>query len=556
MGQETQGPRHQRPPGRAQGHPDLLNISRVHLHAPRGTFFGQGHLEKEMQTTISPKAELNLEKKPRHWPQSLGDSGPQKESVVPGIVDLELTREKMRSPKATPSGTYRFGRLSHHSFFSRHHPHPHHVTHIPDFTGRPVCIVRNKLSASPLPRSSILSQCLKVIPSISVPIGDPQSNRNPQLSYEAWKKELKELTSRVVMFTKETEQNNKEKEEPSREQGARYSAETGRLIPASAQALSRHGSQQGQRSHLPSRDRGVQTSVLQNQELLGGPTAPGVRFSGPVGRGHRAGLQGLHLPPWAQTPVCHSHFRRKPLGRGSTWVSSEAEVELLLMLPGWRAQGKKGPEVAKMPEAEDAGMSPGCPLTGRKESHAEQLAEPACPDPQAAHRQLPTTLISPSDPGAPLSDPSDGFAECRPVLAAVCHPHGEGPCSGAPAEGGVSASPSALSLPSSRKTLEPASANSRSTSREAALTLQSTSEGNENITGTENRKPRSRGKSPSPPGVLVRGHREGAPAEGRAQRGLQRSQKTLSFRFKCSPPGSEPAPQQQPRLSYHKQSTQ
>uniref|UniRef100_I3NDI0 Thymus, brain and testes associated n=1 Tax=Ictidomys tridecemlineatus TaxID=43179 RepID=I3NDI0_ICTTR len=225
---------------------------------------------------LSPKAELNLEKKPRHWPQSLGDSGPQKESVVPGIVDLELTREKMRSPKATPSGTYRFGRLSHHSFFSRHHPHPHHVTHIPDFTGRPVCIVRNKLSASPLPRSSILSQCLKVIPSISVPIGDPQSNRNPQLSYEAWKKELKELTSRVVMFTKETEQNNKEvgkeapglKEEPSREQGARYSAETGRLIPASAQALSRHGSQQGQRSHLPSRDRGVQTSVLQNQELL------------------------------------------------------------------------------------------------------------------------------------------------------------------------------------------------------------------------------------------------------------------------------------------------
>ncbi|XP_026261622.2 protein TBATA [Urocitellus parryii] len=215
---------------------------------------------------LSPKAELNLEKKPRHWPQSLGDSGPQKELVVPGIVDLELTREKMRSPKAMSSGTYRFGRLSHHSFFSRHHPHPHHVTHIPDFTGRPVCIVRNKLSESPLPRSSILSQCLKVMPSISVPIGDPQSNRNPQLSYEAWKKELKELTSRVVMFTKETEQNNKEqKEEPSKEQGARYSAETGRLIPASAQALNRHGSQ---RSHLPSRDRGVQTSVLQNQELL------------------------------------------------------------------------------------------------------------------------------------------------------------------------------------------------------------------------------------------------------------------------------------------------
>ncbi|XP_077897085.1 protein TBATA isoform X1 [Ictidomys tridecemlineatus] len=397
----------------------------------------------------------------------------------------------MRSPKATPSGTYRFGRLSHHSFFSRHHPHPHHVTHIPDFTGRPVCIVRNKLSASPLPRSSILSQCLKVIPSISVPIGDPQSNRNPQLSYEAWKKELKELTSRVVMFTKETEQNNKEKEEPSREQGARYSAETGRLIPASAQALSRHGSQQGQRSHLPSRDRGVQTSVLQNQELLVSPTLGAETVEVPVPR-----------LPLFQTA----------LGHGLSWECP------LQQLSG------------KPPPWESAAWAPG---------------------PSASGGPCPVLY-----PGAPLSDPSDGFAECRPVLAAVCHPHGEGPCSGAPAEGGVSASPSALSLPSSRKTLEPASANSRSTSREAALTLQSTSEGNENITGTENRKPRSRGKSPSPPGVLVRGHREGAPAEGRAQRGLQRSQKTLSFRFKCSPPGSEPAPQQQPRLSYHKQSTQ
>ncbi|KAF7479174.1 hypothetical protein GHT09_009701 [Marmota monax] len=370
-------------------------------------------------------AELNLEKKPRHWPQSLGDSGPQKESVVPGIVDLELTREKMRSPKAMPSGTYRFGRLSHHSFFSRHHPHPHHVTHVPDFTGRPVCIVRNKLSASPLPRSSILSQCLKVIPSISVPIGDPQSNRNPQLSYalgptgeeqgprifspplrgleegaegadfkgghvhqgdraeqqrggcgtkvpgEGDRKSIRAFVQKFLQsmaggpgrrgqnastrrgvrvrggreqtswrnpsraprevgvsqggllskisdscrtsldtrswrtgkewaaigeeepdfecgerFTsqlggsdltrsRESWEGFKpdgvtswQKEEPSREQGARYSAETGRLIPASAQALNRHGSQQGQRSHLSSRDRGVQTSVLQNQELL------------------------------------------------------------------------------------------------------------------------------------------------------------------------------------------------------------------------------------------------------------------------------------------------
>uniref|UniRef100_A0A8D2DJW9 Thymus, brain and testes associated n=1 Tax=Sciurus vulgaris TaxID=55149 RepID=A0A8D2DJW9_SCIVU len=204
------------------------------------------------------KAEPELEKKPRHWPQ--------REPVVPGIVDLELIQEVPRSPKPDPSGTYRFGRLSHHSFFTRNHPHPHQVTHMQDLTGKPICIVRNKFS--PLPHSSFLSHCLMVMPTISVPIGDPQFNRNPRLSYEAWKKELKELASRVAMFTKETEQKDKEKEEPPREQGARYSAETGRLIPASTQALSRRSSHQGQRSHLSSRDRGVQPSVLQDQELL------------------------------------------------------------------------------------------------------------------------------------------------------------------------------------------------------------------------------------------------------------------------------------------------
>uniref|UniRef100_A0A8C6TPE0 Thymus, brain and testes associated n=1 Tax=Neogobius melanostomus TaxID=47308 RepID=A0A8C6TPE0_9GOBI len=37
----------------------------------------------------------------------------------------------------------RFGALSHHSFFSRHNPHPSRVRHIQGLNGRPVCTVRD-----------------------------------------------------------------------------------------------------------------------------------------------------------------------------------------------------------------------------------------------------------------------------------------------------------------------------------------------------------------------------------------------------------------------------
>ncbi|XP_011782915.1 PREDICTED: protein TBATA isoform X1 [Colobus angolensis palliatus] len=249
---------------------------------------------------MSPKAKLKPEKKSGRKPRSPGDSGPQKELVIPGIVDFERIRRALRTPKPQTPGTYCFGRLSHHSFFSRHHPHPQHVTHIPDLTGKPVCVVRD--SPAPLPESTVFSGCQMGMPTISAPIGDPQSNRNPQLS-SAWKKELKDLASRVAFFTKEDELKKKEditslnwncksrrpqapglsgtdlgaaelgmkqkeeEEEPLREQGAKYSAETGRLIPASTRAVSRRRSHQGQQSQSSSRD-GVQAFLLQDQELL------------------------------------------------------------------------------------------------------------------------------------------------------------------------------------------------------------------------------------------------------------------------------------------------
>ncbi|MEJ1288218.1 thymus brain and testes associated [Cricetulus griseus] len=166
----------------------------------------------------SPKAGPETEKKPEHLPKSHGDVGFQKEPVVPGIVDFEVIQEELKTYKPQAPSAYRFGRLSHHSFFSRHHPQPHRTTHIQD----------------------------------------------------AWKKNLKDLASRVAIFTKEIEtRTNELKEEPPlREQGAKYSAETGRLIPASSQALSRRRNHQGQRSHSSGKDGGAQPSILQDQELL------------------------------------------------------------------------------------------------------------------------------------------------------------------------------------------------------------------------------------------------------------------------------------------------
>lgn len=84
--------------------------------------------------SFSPRAELKPEKKSGHRPRSHGDNGPQKELMIPGIVDFQLIQTALKTPKPQTPGAYRFGRLSHHSFFSRHHPHPQRVTHI---QGRP-----------------------------------------------------------------------------------------------------------------------------------------------------------------------------------------------------------------------------------------------------------------------------------------------------------------------------------------------------------------------------------------------------------------------------------
>ncbi|XP_044896048.1 protein TBATA isoform X4 [Felis catus] len=254
----------------------------------------------------SPRAQLKPEKKLGHSPRSHGNGRPRKELMIPGIVDFQLIQAALRTPKPQSPGAYRFGRLSHHSFFSRHHPHPQHVTHIQDFTGKPVCVVRDKFSLAPLPQATLLSCCLMTMPTIPVPIGDPQSNRDPWLPYALQcrvpqggqrggprvsagnvlsprPRGLEEgtsspspkgnLASRVAVFT-QNELKSKEllcsqqKEEPPREQGAKYSAETGRLIPTGTRATGHRHSRQDPRIYPSGKDGGVQTFKLPDQELL------------------------------------------------------------------------------------------------------------------------------------------------------------------------------------------------------------------------------------------------------------------------------------------------
>ncbi|XP_055209548.2 protein TBATA isoform X18 [Gorilla gorilla gorilla] len=246
MEQETQGPS-QWSPQRVWGQHALLSTSRVHLYSKR-TPFSQGHREKGMQTAISPKAELKLEKKSGCKPRSPRDSGPQKELVIPGIVDFEWIRRALRTPKPQTPGTYCFGRLSHHSFFSRHHPHPQHVTHVQ--ASNPLQISPGSLSVS----SGIFQPpCLSQLSFPAVKCGYP-----PSLS----PLETHSLIGTPSFLLKE------QKEEPLREQGAKYSAETGRLIPTSTRAVGRRRSHQGQQSQSSSRDEGVQAFLLQDQELL------------------------------------------------------------------------------------------------------------------------------------------------------------------------------------------------------------------------------------------------------------------------------------------------
>uniref|UniRef100_A0A3P8TWP3 Thymus, brain and testes associated n=1 Tax=Amphiprion percula TaxID=161767 RepID=A0A3P8TWP3_AMPPE len=114
-----------------------------------------------------------------------------------------------------------FGALSHHSFFSRHNPHPQRATHIQGLNGRPICMVRDDwcVTSSLFPHPLLKSHVLRKSPgpAFTFPL-----TQNPMQSAET-------ITNQVRFKC----------DQPEDEfvcQKTQYSADTGRIIPPSSKS--------------------------------------------------------------------------------------------------------------------------------------------------------------------------------------------------------------------------------------------------------------------------------------------------------------------------------
>ncbi|KAF5894594.1 protein TBATA-like, partial [Clarias magur] len=156
------------------------------------------------------------------------------QTPAPNMSDL-----KKVSPRVSTSSSARFGTFSHHSFFSRHNPHPNRVKHISGLNGSPVCIVNDDwysntpLFPHPLIRSQVTSGATHT--STSYHIASPRADGakpGAVLISEAWREELKDLATKVSLSAaaKRSEHEIIREEQPMRRK-TQYSSETGRIIP-------------------------------------------------------------------------------------------------------------------------------------------------------------------------------------------------------------------------------------------------------------------------------------------------------------------------------------
>ncbi|XP_066549666.1 protein TBATA [Amia ocellicauda] len=185
---------------------------------------------------------------------------------------LRLTEDAGKLPA---KGSPRFGTLSHHSFFSRHNPHPNRVTHIQGLNGNPVCIVNDDWYAtSPSsPHPFLRDQTLMTVlgaPGVKMPYGElygnqPQKQGTALLS-DAWREELKDLAAKVCLSAPlgtDGKKTNHQAEEGAVRRSTQYSARTGRIIPSSSLPSSRRSS--GKHSRTGGQ---ATSSALYDQELM------------------------------------------------------------------------------------------------------------------------------------------------------------------------------------------------------------------------------------------------------------------------------------------------
>ncbi|XP_043087037.1 protein TBATA isoform X2 [Puntigrus tetrazona] len=171
--------------------------------------------------------------------------------------------ETLATSRTSTRGSLRFGSLSHHSFFSRHNPHPHRVRHMQGLNGKPVCTVNDDwfgftpLCPHPLIRSQVSGSRSSVF--LTPEIGSERSGPRAALISESWREELKDLATKVSVST--AAEAPRDQREPSDEDVPRrktqYSSQSGRIIPVS----SRGGKKRSRTSHK--RLEGVELKVLE-----------------------------------------------------------------------------------------------------------------------------------------------------------------------------------------------------------------------------------------------------------------------------------------------------
>ncbi|KAM9716983.1 protein TBATA isoform 2-T2 [Menidia menidia] len=251
----------------------------------------------------------------------------------------------------------RFGALSHHSFFSRHNPHPHRVKHIQGLNGRPICTVRDDwfVTSSLFPHPLLKSHPTRKAsePAFTLQFAEGLHGRSKNKS-EAWMDELKELAEKVIQSSKtqkEKKENRREDELVTRK--TQYSAETGRIIPSSSMSYGRRSQNQHVKYH-PFHDQELtvlellcqilQTdslSAVQQWLLLAGQREKDL-VMGLIRQGldgvdltlrNRQSLQRLQAFGLASSPPAFGHYANQPWRRAWRTSSHQANATLGIETP-------------------------------------------------------------------------------------------------------------------------------------------------------------------------------------------------------------------------------
>ncbi|XP_051523325.1 protein TBATA-like [Myxocyprinus asiaticus] len=117
-----------------------------------------------------------------------------------------MKKEKDRSTsRSTTRGSVHFGNLSHHSFCSRHNPHPHRVRHIEGLNGKLVCMVNDDwygftpLCPHPLIKSQVPVSVNHSSVFLTPEISTDHSGQQAALISESWREELIDLATKVSL---------------------------------------------------------------------------------------------------------------------------------------------------------------------------------------------------------------------------------------------------------------------------------------------------------------------------------------------------------------------